>query len=77
MAGRRAAGATLYVTLEPCCHQGKTPPGTCAVLAAGVRRVVVAARDPFRQVQGGGIAELQAAGVAVEVGLLRGRGPAA
>ena len=70
IAGDRAAGATLYVTLEPCCHHGKTPPCTEAVLAAGVRRVVVAQRDPFPQVQGGGIAELQAAGVTVEVGLL-------
>ena len=70
MAGDRAAGATLYVTLEPCCHLGKTPPCTRAVLAAGVRRVVVAQPDPFPQVQGGGIAELRAAGVAVEVGLM-------
>ena len=73
MAGRRAAGATLYVTLEPCCHQGKTPPCTQAVLAAGVRRVVVALRDPFPQVRGGGIAELEAAGIAVEVGCWRPR----
>jgi len=70
MAGNRAAGATLYVTLEPCCHQGKTPPCTEAVAVSGVRRVVVALRDPFPQVQGGGIAALQAAGIAVEVGLL-------
>jgi diaminohydroxyphosphoribosylaminopyrimidine deaminase / 5-amino-6-(5-phosphoribosylamino)uracil reductase len=70
LAGPRAAGATLYVTLEPCCHYGKTPPCTRAVIAAGVRRVVVAARDPFPQVQGGGIAELQAAGLTVETGLL-------
>ena len=70
MAGDRAAGATLYVTLEPCCHHGKTPPCTRAVLAAGVRRVVVAAGDPFPQVQGGGIAELRAAGLDVELGLL-------
>jgi diaminohydroxyphosphoribosylaminopyrimidine deaminase/5-amino-6-(5-phosphoribosylamino)uracil reductase len=70
VAGERAAGATLYVTLEPCCHDGKTPPCTKAVLAAGVGRVVVAMRDPFPQVQGGGVAELQAAGVAVEVGVL-------
>ena len=70
MAGDRAAGATLYVTLEPCCHHGKTPPCTKAVLASGVRRVVIAMRDPFPQVQGGGIAKLQAAGLTVEVGLL-------
>ena len=77
IAGDRAAGATLYVTLEPCCHHGKTPPCTQAVLASGVRRVVVAARDPFPQVQGGGIAELRAAGLAVERGTARSRGPAA
>ncbi len=70
IAGDRAAGGTLYVTLEPCCHHGKTPPCTEAVLASGVRRVVVAMRDPFPQVQGGGIAALQAAGLTVEVGLL-------
>ena len=70
IAGDRAAGATLYVTLEPCCHQGKTPPCTGAVLAAGIGRVVVAQPDPFPQVQGGGIAALRAAGVTVEVGLL-------
>ena len=70
IAGDRAAGATLYVTLEPCCHHGKTPPCTQAVLASGVCRVVVAQRDPFPQVQGGGIAELQAAGITVDVGLL-------
>jgi diaminohydroxyphosphoribosylaminopyrimidine deaminase / 5-amino-6-(5-phosphoribosylamino)uracil reductase len=70
MAGTNAAGATLYVTLEPCCHHGKTPPCTKAVLASGVRRVVVASRDPFPQVQGGGIAELRAAGLDVEIGTL-------
>lgn len=70
IAGRRAAGATLYVTLEPCCHYGKTPPCTKAVLEAGVGRVVVAQADPFPQVDGGGVAELRARGVQVEVGLL-------
>lgn len=70
LAGRRAAGATLYVTLEPCCHEGKTPPCTRAIVKSGVRRVVVAGRDPFPQVAGGGIAELEKAGIDVEVGLL-------
>lgn len=70
MAGDRAAGATLYVTLEPCCHHGKTPPCTKAVLAAGVARVVVAAGDPFPEVHGGGMAELRAAGLDVELGVL-------
>ncbi len=70
LAGDRAAGATLYVTLEPCCHHGKTPPCTKAVLASGVRRVVIAQADPFPQVQGGGIDELRAAGVTVDVGLI-------
>ncbi len=68
-AGARAQGATAYVTLEPCCHQGKTPPCTTALIAAEVRRVVVAQRDPFAQVDGGGFAELQAAGIQVEVGV--------
>jgi len=70
MAGDRATGATLYVTLEPCSHFGKTPPCTKAVLAAGVRRVVVALTDPFPEVQGRGIAALREAGLEVKVGLL-------
>lgn len=70
LAGPRAAGADLYVTLEPCCHHGKTPPCTQALIAAGVRRVVVAGRDPFKQVAGQGIDELKRAGIKVEVGLL-------
>ncbi|MGD0900025.1 MAG: bifunctional diaminohydroxyphosphoribosylaminopyrimidine deaminase/5-amino-6-(5-phosphoribosylamino)uracil reductase RibD, partial [Thermoguttaceae bacterium] len=70
LAGSRARGASLYATLEPCCHQGKTPPCTRAILAAGVGRVVAAMLDPFVQVAGGGLAELAAAGIAVDVGLL-------
>lgn len=70
IAGRRAAGATMLVTLEPCCHFGKTPPCTRAVIEAGIRRVVVAQRDPFPKVDGGGLEELRAAGIEVEVGLL-------
>src|SRR5271169_872211 len=68
-AGEGAHGATLYVTLEPCCHHGKTPPCTDAVLRAGVARVVAAMADPFPQVAGQGTARLRAAGVAVEVGV--------
>ncbi len=64
-AGARARGATLYVTLEPCNHHGRTPPCTDAILAAGVRRVVVGVRDPDPRVQGGGNARLVAAGVEV------------
>lgn len=68
-AGHRAHGATAYVTLEPCCHTGKTPPCTQALLRAGVNRVVVAARDPFPQVNGDGIAELGDSGVHCEIGV--------
>src|ERR671936_3015750 len=68
-AGEAARGATLYVTLEPCCHHGKTPPCTDAVLRAGVGRVVAAMTDPFPQVAGEGTAILRAAGVPVEFGL--------
>lgn len=69
-AGGAARGGTLYVTLEPCCHHGKTPPCTDAIVAAGIGRVVVAAGDPFPAVAGGGLAALRAAGLAVEGGLL-------
>ncbi len=67
-AGDRARGATLYVTLEPCAHQGRTPPCVDAVLASGVTRVVVGIVDPDPQVDGRGIARLREAGVAVDVG---------
>ena len=69
-AGAAARGGTLYVTLEPCCHHGKTPPCTDAILAAGIVRVVAAAGDPFPAVGGGGFAALRAAGLRVETGLL-------
>jgi diaminohydroxyphosphoribosylaminopyrimidine deaminase / 5-amino-6-(5-phosphoribosylamino)uracil reductase len=69
-AGPNARGATLCVTLEPCCHHGKTPPCTEAILAAGIARVVMAAGDPFPAVAGRGIAVLRAAGIEVETGLL-------
>ena len=65
----RARGATLFVTLEPCCHFGKRPPCADAVIAAGIGRVVAAMQDPFPQVAGGGFERLRAAGVQVEVGL--------
>lgn len=64
------AHASIYVTLEPCCHFGKTPPCTDAILQAGIRRVVVAMQDPYREVDGGGIARLRQAGATVEVGLM-------
>ena len=70
MAGGRAVGATVYVTLEPCCHFGKTPPCTKALIAAGVARVVAAMRDPFPAVAGQGAAELSASGIEVELGVL-------
>jgi diaminohydroxyphosphoribosylaminopyrimidine deaminase/5-amino-6-(5-phosphoribosylamino)uracil reductase len=66
-AGERARGATLYLTLEPCCHYGRTPPCTQAILRAGIQRVVVAMQDPNPKVAGQGIAQLQSAGVQVEL----------
>jgi diaminohydroxyphosphoribosylaminopyrimidine deaminase/5-amino-6-(5-phosphoribosylamino)uracil reductase len=68
-AGEATRGATLYVTLEPCCHHGKTPPCTDALLRAGIRRVVAAMADPFPQVAGKGAEMLRAAGVEVVVGV--------
>ena len=70
-AGDRARGATLIVTLEPCRHHGKTPPCTDAIIAAGIRRVVVGALDPSREAAGGAAA-LRAAGIDVESGILAG-----
>jgi diaminohydroxyphosphoribosylaminopyrimidine deaminase/5-amino-6-(5-phosphoribosylamino)uracil reductase len=69
-AGERARGATAYVTLEPCCHHGKTPPCTDALLEAGVARVVAAMQDPNPLVSGSGLDALRGGGITVEVGLL-------
>ncbi len=69
-AGARAEGATLYSTLEPCSHHGRTPPCTDAIIAAGVRRVVVGITDPDTQVAGAGLEALRRAGLDVEVGVL-------
>ena len=66
-AGRKARGATVYVTLEPCAHWGKTPPCADALVAAGVARVVCATRDPNRKARGGA-AVLRRAGITVELG---------
>jgi diaminohydroxyphosphoribosylaminopyrimidine deaminase/5-amino-6-(5-phosphoribosylamino)uracil reductase len=71
-AGSRARGATLYVTLEPCAHHGRTPPCAPLVRESGVARVVAAVRDPGPQVAGRGLALLRRAGIAVETGLLAG-----
>ena len=68
-AGAAAHGATLTITLEPCCHHGQTPPCTQAIIAAGIKKVIVAIRDPFPAVNGGGIEALRHAGIEVQEGL--------
>lgn len=68
-AGQRARGATVYVTLEPCCHVGRTAPCTDALIEAGVARVVAASQDPHPVVDGSGFERLRAAEIAVDVGL--------
>src|SRR5512146_2152546 len=68
-AKRAARGATLYVTLEPCSHQGQTPPCADAIIKAGIARVVSALEDPNREVAGKGHARLREKGIAVDVGL--------
>ena len=72
MAGEKARGATAYVTLEPCCHTGKQPPCTEAVLASGVKRVIVGCTDPNPVVAGRGIRLLREKGLEVVAGVLRG-----
>jgi diaminohydroxyphosphoribosylaminopyrimidine deaminase/5-amino-6-(5-phosphoribosylamino)uracil reductase len=70
IAGERAGGATVYVTLEPCCHHGRTPPCTDALLNARIARLVAAMSDPNPQVAGKGLTTLHEAGILVECGLL-------
>lgn len=72
-AGALAIGATLYCNLEPCCHQGRTPPCTDALIKANIARAVVAVKDPNPNVNGRGIERLREAGVEVEVGVLEER----
>ena len=66
-AGERARGATLYINLEPCCHHGRTPPCTDALIAAGIAKVIAAIPDPNLEVSGQGFAQLRAAGIEVEL----------
>ena len=68
-AGEQARGATIYTTLEPCCHFGRTPPCTQALLEAGIAEVCTAMLDPDERVNGNGVAELRAAGVRVTTGM--------
>lgn len=69
-AGDKAAGATVYVTLEPCCHQGKTPPCSDALVNAKVSRLVVAMQDPHSRVAGQGLQQLREAGIETEAGVM-------
>ena len=70
-AGDGARGGTAYVTLEPCCHHGETPPCTDALIAAGISKVVIGSTDPDKRINGGGIAALRASGVEVVTGFMR------
>ncbi len=73
-AGEATRGATVFVTLEPCNHQGRTPPCTEALIAAGISKVIFACGDPNPRVDGSGASRLRAAGIEVEVGLLSDQG---
>lgn len=68
-AAERAKGATMYLTLEPCCHQGRTPPCVNAIIKSGIRHVVVAMKDPNQLVNGAGISALEKAGINVTLGV--------
>lgn len=70
VAGKKAKGSALFVTLEPCCHFGRTPPCTDAIISAGIKKVVVGAPDPNPKVAGKGVAALRAAGIEVVEGVL-------
>jgi diaminohydroxyphosphoribosylaminopyrimidine deaminase/5-amino-6-(5-phosphoribosylamino)uracil reductase len=70
MAGEQARGATAYVTLEPCCHFGRSPPCTDALIQAGIARVVIGTTDPDPRVNGHGVETLRAAGITVDTGVL-------
>lgn len=70
VAGEKARGGTIYVNLEPCCHQGRTPPCADALIASGIKSVIVGTGDPFDKVQGGGLAKLRDAGINVTVGVM-------
>lgn len=69
--GKKARNATMFVSLEPCCHYGKTPPCTKAIIEAGIKKVFISMKDPNHLVSGKGIAELKNSGIKVEAGLLK------
>ena len=71
VSGQGLSDVTMYVTLEPCSHQGKTPPCSQTVVQSGIRRVVIAMQDPFPEVDGSGITQLKEAGIEVTVGVAK------